>query len=104
MNIPTSVPPQVREAIRDLCCVIADNATLKNGVLRAAAARLADRLDKAGDDFALMADEIILAVDMAEIVAKAIMDGTPLVGSKVLFRVCERVVNPLTDALGYRQP
>lgn len=92
--------PLVREAMRDLCCVVADNPLLRDGVFRARAADLAKRLDANGLPELTGAD-VQLVVDMAEAVVKAIMSGRKLVGTLVLMRICERVVNPITDALGY---
>lgn len=100
MTNPSSLPSQVREAIHDLCILVVDNATLKNGIYRAKASALMIRLE-ATADVALTAPEIELAVEMADVVAKAIVDGRALVGSRVLMRVVERVITPITDALGY---
>lgn len=106
MGLPTmGLPPPVTDGIRDLCAVIGDNISIRDGFYRAAAARLAKRIDDttaAGEAILLSGEEIELAVDMAEWVVKAIVGGKPLIGSQVLMRVCERVVGPITDALGYR--
>lgn len=101
------LPPPVIEAIRDLCIVIAENVSIRDGFFRAGASRLAKRIDDATtaqDDIVLSGDEIELAVDMAEAVVKAIVGGKHLVSSEVLTRICVRVVNPITDALGYVEP
>lgn len=99
------LPPPVVEAIRDLCFVIAENISIRDGFFRAGASRLAARIDAAaGSDISLSADEIELAVDMAEAVVKAIVGGKRLASSEVLTRICVRVVNPITDALGYVEP
>lgn len=100
MVTPNSLPPQVREAIHDLCILVIDNATLKNGVYRAKATALMHRLEQHAE-ITLTGPEIELAVEMADVVAKAIVDGRTLVGSRVLMRVVERVITPITDALGY---
>lgn len=107
MSLPTmGLPTPVTDAIRDLCAVIGDNISIRDGFFRAGAARLAKRIDDAtasGEPLLLSGEEIELAVDIAESVATAILNGKSLAGSAVLMRVCERVVNPITDALGYRQ-
>ncbi len=92
--------PQLRDALRDLCCIVADNPSLNDGIFRARAADLAKRLD-ARDPPGLTGADLQLAVDMADATVKAIMSGRKLVGTLVLMRICERVVNPITDALGY---
>lgn len=105
MPIPAmGLPQPVTDAIRDLCTVIGDNVSIRDGFYRAGAARLARRIDAstaAGEAIVLSGEEIELAVEMAEWIVKAIVAGKPLTGSGVLMRVCERVVNPITDALGY---
>lgn len=101
MTEPTSLPPQVSEAIADLCIIIAENPTLKNGIYRAGAAALAKRLEQSSGIVGLAAAEIILAVNMAEAVATALVEGRRLEGAGVLIRVTERVITPITDALGY---
>ena len=100
MTDRAALPPQVRDAIHDLCILVVDNATLRNGIYRAKATALASRLE-ATADVSLTAAEIELAVEMADAVAKAIVDGRALVGARVLMRVVERVIVPITDALGY---
>lgn len=96
----TTLPPQVRDAIGDLCVIIGENATLKNGIFRARAAALTKRLEEPAG-IVLSDDEITLVVDMAEAVATAVVEGRRLEGSGVLMRVTERVITPITDALGY---
>ncbi|MFN4017117.1 MAG: hypothetical protein ACK4JB_17395 [Reyranella sp.] len=111
MSLPTSLPPSVpaviaaadRIAIRDLCALVEVNASLRSAVSWPRVAALAERLD-GNADVALTPDEIQLAVDLAEMVVKALMAGTRLIASEVLIRICERVVTPITDALGYRGP
>jgi hypothetical protein len=100
MTDPATLPQKVRDAIGDLCVIIGENATLKNGIYRARAAALAKRLAQPAD-IILSDDEIVLAVDMAEAVATAVVEGRPLEGAGVLMRVTERVITPITDALGY---
>lgn len=102
MNTPISLPTAVHSAIRDLCVVVENNASLKLGsaVPWSKVAALARRLDD-GADVVLTPDEIQLSVDLAELVVKAIMSGTRLDATEVLVRICERVVTPITDALGY---
>lgn len=100
MTTVSSLPPQVREAIHDLCILVVDNATLKNGIYRAKATALMLRLESTAD-VTLTTAEIEMAVEMADVVAKAIVDGRALVGARVLMRVVERVITPITEALGY---
>jgi hypothetical protein len=102
-----ALPTSTIAAIADLCIVIADNATLRNGIYRAGAARLAKKIEaaieaKQAAELVLSGEEIILAVNMAEAVVQAIVaGGKPIVSPMVLIRICERVVEPITDALGY---
>lgn len=100
MNLPTSLPPSVHAAIRDLCALVESNVSLRNSVSWPKVAALAEKLD-GNAETNLTAEEIQLAVDLAEMVVKALMSGTRLIASEVLIRICERVVTPITDALGY---
>lgn len=101
MNLPTSLAPSVHAAIRDLCALVESNVELRKGVAWPKVAALAEKLD-GNAEIALTPDEIQLAVDIAEMVVKALMQGSRLIASEVLIRVCERVVTPITDAMGYR--
>jgi hypothetical protein len=92
--------PQLRDALRDLCCIIADNPLLRDGVFRARASDLARRLD-AGAAAEITGADLQLAVDMAEAVVTAVVGGRQIASPMATMRICERVVNPITDALGY---
>lgn len=101
MNDPSvPLPAGIRESILDLCCLIVANPSLAGGAYRASAARLAARVEKDGEGFIFWADELLFAADMAEVVGKAVLAGTPLTTAKVLVRICERVVAPIYDAMG----
>lgn len=93
-------------AVADLCQIVIDNPLLKDGVFRAAATRLGKRLEQALEAKelpVLTADEVELAANMAEAVVQAIVGRSPRISSDlVLMRVCERVIVPITDALGYQ--
>lgn len=98
-------PPEVVDAVRDLCTVIADNPTFRDGAFKAGAERLALRIDTArrhGAGVELDAAEIGFVLELSETVARAIVNGTPLIGSGVLMRVCERVIGPLDRPVAWR--
>ena len=100
MPMPTSLPSQVRDAIQDLCILVVDNTTLKNGIHRGQATALMHRLERT-EEIVLTETEIELIIEMADAVANAIVDGRPLRGGRVLTRVVERVIASIADALGY---
>ena len=100
MEAKLTEQPRLRDALRDLCFIIADNPLLRDGVFRARAASLGKRLD-AGPSAEITGADLQLAVDMAEAVVTSIVGGRPVTSSMVTMRICERVVNPITDALGY---
>lgn len=107
MNLHQPLPPCALLAMRDICSLIIDNASIRDGVFRARAAKLAKVLDDATADeveIVLPIDDIQLVVDMAEAVADCLMTGKELGASAVLKRLCERVVTPIAVALGQAGP
>lgn len=104
MNLPQPLPPYALLAMRDICSLITDNISIRDGVFRARATKLAKVLDDAATDkveIVLPIEDIQFVVDMAEAVMSCLMTGKNLAASAVLMRICERVVTPITDALGY---
>lgn len=99
-----ALPVDVIDAIRDLCHLVEDNPTLRQGVYKAGALALGRKIDlaaKAKEDLQLDALEFGLVVNMAEAVALAAVNGTKLDTTTVVMRICERIIVPITDALGY---
>jgi hypothetical protein len=99
-----ALPVDVIDAIRDLCHLIEDNSTLRQGVFKPRAVALGRKIDQAArakQDLQLTADEVTAMVEMAEAVALATVNGTKLDATLVVMRVCERIIVPITDALGY---
>lgn len=104
MSLPQQLPAAALDAMRDLCFLIDDNASIRDGVFRARAAKLAWALDDAAARqvaIVIPPQDVELVVDMAEAVMNCLVAGRNLAASAVLTRICERVVTPITDALGY---
>lgn len=90
--------------MRDLCFLINDNVSIRDGVFRARAAKLGKALDDAAARQVAVEfppEDVELVIDMAEAVMNCLIAGRTLAASAVLTRICERVVTPITDALGY---
>lgn len=96
------LPPGTRESVLDLCCLVHANPLLAGGAYRGSAARLAARIEQEGEGFIFWTDELLFVADMAEAVGRAVIAGTPLATSKVLVRICERIVAPINTAFGHR--
>ncbi len=107
MSLHQPLPPCALLAMRDICSLITDNVSIRDGVFRARAAKLAKVLDDATADdveIVLPIEDIQLVVDMAEAVTDCLMAGKELAASAVLKRICERVVTPIAVALGQAGP
>lgn len=100
-----ALPVSVIDAIRDACHLVVDNPTLRNGAFKARAAELGRKIDRSiemKEDLQLTGEEVALAVDLAEALALATVNGVTLDAGKVVMRTCERIIAPITEAmLGY---
>jgi hypothetical protein len=99
-----ALPVDVIESIRDICHLVEDNPTLRNGEFKARAIELGKKIDQAAraqEDLQLSGPEVGLVVELAEILALAVVNGARVNAATVVMRVCERVIVPITDALGY---
>jgi hypothetical protein len=99
-----ALPVHVIDAIRDICHLVADNPSLRQGAFKARAIELGTKIDRsieAKEDLQLTGAEVALVVDLAEAVALATVNGMNLNASTLVMNACERVIVPITDALGY---